>query len=171
MDRNEQEITPEEALRKLAPRNDSGDVRTVCCVMELLRSLGVGQQYRGFGMAVEAITIAVRRTDALTRVRSNILEPVSYRYGCSWKSVDRNLRTIIQCAWRMNAARLQKLAGYPLRSEPSVSEFLSMMSTHVLRRCMQQALGLGESCKISGGRLPSSCGRVMMKKTGREAQI
>ena len=96
-------------------------------------------------MAMEAICLAVMQEDALTQVRKYILEPVAQHYDCTWKSVDRNLRTAINCAWRTNAERMQELCAYPLQNEPSVAEFLSLMSDYVVRKrmCRTMLNGVG----------------------------
>lgn len=142
-----QEESLSDLLERVGVCCEDCDLLDAYYTVEMLLALGVGQQYRGFSMAVKAICIAADRADALTQVRLQILEPIGQRFGCCWKSVDRNLRTVIQCAWRMNAAHLQKLAVYPLYSEPSVSEFISLMSSHVIRRRMRQALRAQDGCE------------------------
>ena len=47
--------------------------------------------------------------------------------------MERGLRTVIQRAWSVNPGLLREMARFPLDRQPTVSEFLVIISTHVMR--------------------------------------
>lgn len=62
-----------------------------------------------------------------------IYSEVARRRDCSWSAVERSLRTLVQRVWRVNRALLIEMAGYPLDSPPTVSEFISIVVNHIQR--------------------------------------
>lgn len=102
-------------------------------IHELLRSLGIGRQYLGHGITVQAINMVMQDENCLLCVKQGIFIPLSTRRSCDWRTIERNMRTVIHRAWTLNAERLMELAIYPLRREPTVTEFLDIVSSHILR--------------------------------------
>ncbi len=51
-------------------------------------------------------------------------------------TVERNIRTIILRAWRVNRKGLQELAGYPLEGPPPVSDFLQILVSYLRRHAL-----------------------------------
>lgn len=52
-------------------------------------------------------------------------------HGCNRSDVERNIRTVIHHAWKVNRPGLQALSEYPLLAPPSVSDFLQIMVSHL----------------------------------------
>ena len=75
--------------------------------------------------------------DRLESVIKEIYFVTAQHFGCHWTSVERNIRTIVQRAWRVNPTLLGKMAGYPLTDVPTVSEFLEIISAHILRLALK----------------------------------
>lgn len=100
---------------------------------ELLYSLGIGRQYLGHTITLQAVEMVLRDENCLLCVKQGIFLPLSQRRGCDWRTIERNIRTVIHRAWRTMPARLNELAVYPLRREPTVTEFLDMLAVRVLR--------------------------------------
>ena len=80
------------------------------------------------------IQIILRRlgicTNSITR---EIYTEVAKRLGSTPSAIEKNLRTVVQRAWRMNPGDLEKMAGYHLEFMPSVSEFLDILFNYIQR--------------------------------------
>ena len=99
----------------------------------LMDTLGVGRQYRGYAMSVDAVCCVMENEEQLRNVRELVLEPLAEKYCCRWECVGRNIRTVIRRCWQTNPAKLQQMAAYPLTGEPTVSEFLWIVTAYVQR--------------------------------------
>ena len=99
-----------------------------------LRPLGITRCYRGFPFAVAGIQLVMEDEGCLQNVIRNIYAAIAEEYRCSWNAVERSLRTVVQRAWQVNPALLSAMAGYPLDGPPSVSQFLEMVASYVLRQ-------------------------------------
>ncbi len=108
-------------------------METKAYVQLLLESLGVSKRFRGHSIAAEAICRVLSSGDGLVCLHKQVYIPLATHYACSWQHLERNLRTAIQRAWQINPELLQELAAYPLDTAPTVSEFIDILSTYVLR--------------------------------------
>lgn len=102
-------------------------------IQVILRRLGVCSTYRGYKAAVIAVTLALENEDRLNSVTKDIYTETAKRIGTSTSAVEKNLRTVIKRAWSVNAADIERMAGYPLDSAPSVSEFLDIVFNYIQR--------------------------------------
>ena len=109
---------------------------------ELLYTLGIGRQYRGHGITLEAVEMVLRDENRLQCVKQGIFVPMGQRRGCDWRTIERNIRTVIRRAWRTSPGLLSEMAVYPLRREPTVTEFLDLLAVQVLRGERRQAAGM-----------------------------
>lgn len=98
-----------------------------------LRQMGIGRQYLGYNLAIKAVRMVVLDEDRLLCIKQGVYIPLARQHQCDWRAVERNIRTIIHRAWHVNHAYMSELAGYPIRQEPTVTEFLDMLSDHILR--------------------------------------
>jgi two-component system response regulator (stage 0 sporulation protein A) len=101
-------------------------------LQEVLRPLGITRRYTGFEQLEQAIEIVANDQDAIGSIRKRIFYPISERYYCDWKSVERNVRTLVDRAWKVNPQYLEKLAGYPLNRKPTAIDFVDIVAQHVL---------------------------------------
>ena len=100
----------------------------------ILETLGVTGNYLGHNLTVEAVQLlADSHGYASVSLRHTVYESLARVRGCSWQQVERNLRTAVQRAWRINRDGLRALCSYPLRTTPSVGEFLDILLTYKLR--------------------------------------
>lgn len=100
----------------------------------VLRPLGLSGRYKGFRQLCCALELTAKEPERLNAVRESVCKEVAREFNCSWGSVDRNLRTIIARAWKVNPALLSEMAkDYPLTKKPSVGEFLELLTTYMLR--------------------------------------
>lgn len=102
-------------------------------ISDLLLSLGVGRQYLGHNITVQAVSMVMADENCLLCVKQGIFIPIAVQRKCDWRTIERNMRTVIHRAWTLNADQLTELAFYPLRREPTVTEFLDILSSHIMR--------------------------------------
>ncbi len=100
---------------------------------ELLFALGIGRQYLGHSITLQAVEMVLRDENRLLCVKQGILIPLGQQRGCDWRTIERNIRTVIRRAWRTSPAQLAELSVYPLQREPTVTEFLDMLAVRVMR--------------------------------------
>ena len=100
-------------------------------IVQDLRMMGIGRRYLGYQLTIKAVRMVVMNENLLLAMKQGIYEPLARESFCDWRAVERNIRTIIHRAWHVNREHLCALAGYPMRQEPTVSEFLEMLSVHV----------------------------------------
>lgn len=108
---------------------------------ELLYTLGIGRQYLGHSITLEAVEMVLRDENRLLCVKQGIFVPMGQRRGCDWRTIERNIRTVIRRAWRMSPGRLSEMAVYPLRREPTVTEFLDLLAVRVMRGERREGYG------------------------------
>lgn len=75
--------------------------------------------------------------DRLSRLVLEVYTPVALQYGCDWKVVERNLRTVILRAYKQNPQLMERLAGYPMEKPPRAGEFLGMIYNFMARQSIR----------------------------------
>ncbi len=108
-------------------------------IHDILRSLGVTRNYRGYTYIVYAVELVLENDSRLNAITKEVYGEVARQFGCEWSAVERNFRTIIKRAWSINPQRLVEMAGYPLSGPPTASEFIEIISNYIQRSCMVQA--------------------------------
>lgn len=103
-------------------------------IENLLQSLGIGHQYYGYRLTVAAMHLVSQDENSLLCVKSGILLPLAERYHCDWRCIERNLRTVVHRAWRRNAPLLVQIAACPLPDMPTVTEFIDILASYILRQ-------------------------------------
>ena len=102
-------------------------------ICQELQSLGITANYKGYQQTALAVQLALQDEERLRHVTKEIYWVVADQIGCGQSTVERNIRTAAQVAWKINPARLQRLAGYPFRASPSASELISILTSHFQR--------------------------------------
>lgn len=102
-------------------------------IHELLLTLGIGRQYLGHNITAQAIHLVMQDEDSLLCIKKGIYMPIAASRHCDWRTVERNIRTVIHRAWTLNSESLRSIAFFSLQHEPSVSEFLDILVSHLLR--------------------------------------
>lgn len=103
-------------------------------ITQTLRSLGIGRQYLGYSITVRALQMVLRDENCLFCIKQNIFMPLAEQTGSDWRSIERNIRTVIHRAWYINPALLEEMAGYSLERSPTVTEFIEMVSSYLIRK-------------------------------------
>lgn len=103
-------------------------------IIQDLRTLGIGRQYLGYNITIMAVRMVLIDENRLLCTKQGILLPLSEQQHCDWRAIERNIRTVIHRAWCVNQDYLMTIAGYPMTQEPTVTEFVEILSSHAMRR-------------------------------------
>ena len=96
-------------------------------IQDIMRPFGVTPRYAGFPMLVASVELYLEDPNRLSAVIDEIYKPAAKRCRCTSDNVERNIRTIIQQAWR-------KDPGYTLFTYPKVSEFIEIIAREAEKR-------------------------------------
>lgn len=99
----------------------------------VLRRLGICSTYKGYKATILALTLALEDENRLNSITKNIYSEVARQLGSTPSAVERNMRTVVQRAWKINPADLERMAGYHIEYLPSVSEFLDILFNYIQR--------------------------------------
>ena len=99
-----------------------------------LRMLGIGRQYLGYNLIIKAVRMVIMNNNCLLCVKREIFQPIAREANCDWRTIERNIRTAIHRAWKINRDYLIILARYPMHQEPTVTEFLEILSEHAMQK-------------------------------------
>ena len=102
-------------------------------LQEHLWHLGVGRRLKGYKMTVLAVNLAIEDEERLLCAQEFLYKPIAAKLGCDFRNVERDIRTVIEHAWRTNPSYLVHLAGYPLAYPPTVRQFLDILVSFSLR--------------------------------------
>lgn len=103
-------------------------------IQDIMRPFGVTPRYAGFPMLVASVELYLEDPNRLSAVIDEIYKPAAKRCRCTSDNVERNIRTIIQQAWRKDPAKLREMAGYTLFTYPKVSEFIEIIAREAEKR-------------------------------------
>ena len=113
-------------------RNIWEDFSAKITIQKTLRALGITSNYDGYRLILAAEQLAVEDEDRLRLITKEIYRPVSILCCCPLANVERNIRTVIFRAWKVNRPLLSQLAGFPLEAPPAVSHFIEMLANHLI---------------------------------------
>ncbi len=111
-------------------------------IQEILRLLGITRCYKGFRHIEFSVALAVSEEERLEAVTKEIYMETASHFGCKWTAVERNIRTAVMRAWRVNRPLLCEMAGYPLDCTPTASEFIEIIASYIMRYQPQPDLRL-----------------------------
>ena len=103
-------------------------------IQDIMRPFSVTPRYAGFPMLVASVELYLEDPNRLSAVIDEIYKPAAKRCRCTSDNVERNIRTIIQQAWRKAPAKLREMAGYTLFTYPKVSEFIEIIAREAEKR-------------------------------------
>lgn len=93
-------------------------------IRETLRPFGITRNYRGYPQTVRAIALVLEDESRLLNVTEEIYEVVALQTRCHPSNVERNIRTVVLCAWHTNRPLLVKMAGFTLTAPPAPPSLL-----------------------------------------------
>ena len=103
-------------------------------IQEDLEKLGITPDYSGYKQCLRSVELAVEDEDRLLNVSKRLYPEVAESLDCKTARIERNIRTIIFHAWKIAPRYLNEIARFPLDVPPSVTEFLSILTTHTLQK-------------------------------------
>lgn len=109
-------------------------------IHEILRRLGIGTRFMGHAIIATAVPLAVADETRLYCVSKRLYPEVAATLQCPLSCIERNIRTVIEHAWRINPEYLIELAGYELTQPPNVKQFLDILVTYLLHE-QENAVG------------------------------
>ena len=102
-------------------------------IYEALYSLGITATYIGFFHTSYAVYLAVQQPERLLLVTKWIYPDVAKQYQTDWRNVERNIRTVANIVWKCCPDTLSSIAHFDLERRPSNSQFIAILTFHVLR--------------------------------------
>lgn len=98
---------------------------------QMLYSIGLTSNYKGYRQLAQALQIAVEEPEALEAVTKRLYPAVARKCGTNWKAVERNIRAMIEIAWQTAPERLERLSGCSLERRPRPAQFLAFLTHHL----------------------------------------
>lgn len=108
------------------------EVIQMTTIQDVLRLLGIGKRFVGYAIVAKAVPLAVEDETRLYCVSRCLYPLVAEQVPCSLSTMERNIRTVIEEAWKNNRQCLIRLAGYEMSQPPSVKQFLDILVTYIL---------------------------------------
>ena len=99
-----------------------------------LENLGITRKYKGFYYLSDAVEIVNLNETTLLNVGKQIYSPISLKYSCNSRTIERNIRTVILNAWKNNKYQIENIMGVKLTSPPTVTEFIDGLAYYVKTR-------------------------------------
>ncbi len=100
-------------------------------VTKTLHNLGVTRNYTGYQQFYIAIELVLEDENRLLTIGKDLYTPIAKRFNCNTPTIERNIRTIINHVWRTNREFLFKIAGFPMYMQPTVSQFIDIVSNYI----------------------------------------
>ena len=107
-------------------------------VYDLLRPFGITNNYTGCSQLIRAIQIVLEKPDGIQAVHKQIYAVIAKEYDLQPRSVESNIRTLSDIAWKNDPARLVQIAGYPLDNRPSAVQFIEIFSNYIQRNYQEE---------------------------------
>lgn len=102
-------------------------------IQETLHELGITKCYKGFRHTEFAIALAISEEKRLEAITKEIYMETASHFNCKWTAVERNIRTAVARAWKINRPLLCEMAGFPMACTPTASEFIEIIASYIMR--------------------------------------
>ena len=79
-----------------------------------LENLGITRKYKGYYYLSDAVEIVNINETALLNVGKQIYSPISLKYSCNSRTIERNIRTVILNAWKNNKYKIENIKSFEL---------------------------------------------------------
>lgn len=100
-------------------------------VYRLIRKFGITSRYKGYHCTVDAVLLFLEteKSETSIMITKDVYPKLFNKYKVN--SIERNIRTIAELCWNNNKDLLEHMAGYPLPSRPTNSEFLAILAYYI----------------------------------------
>ena len=106
------------------------DLRIEC----LIRSLGIGANYRGYRYLSYGIKLGIFDEDYLLAIGKLLYPQIAKEFQATSSSVERDIRTVVKVCWeRGDRMYLQQIALRPLQFRPTSGEFFDILTGYLRR--------------------------------------
>ncbi len=102
-------------------------------IHDTLRSFGITRNYKGYDHAVYCIYLVMDNSLRLKSIKKELYIATAEHFNCDWRNVERNLRTIVSKAWQVNPNLLCQMSGYPIKTQPTASQFIEIVASYIGR--------------------------------------
>ena len=96
-------------------------------IYDLLYKLGATANYAGFFHMAYAVYLCMIEPERLLLVTKWLYPDVAKQYKTSWRSVERNIRTLGCAIWVQNRVQLERIAHRPLLQKPCNTQLLAIL--------------------------------------------
>ncbi len=97
-------------------------------IKNILRQLGVGQSYQGYEYVIYGTILVLQDKKRLEFITKSLYPDIASRYHTSWRCVERNIRTVINVAWKEgNPDFLFEVFGDKSAQKPRNAQFFELM--------------------------------------------
>lgn len=103
-------------------------------ILSLLRPLGITKKYVGRLQLVRAVEIILESPKDIHNLHEQVYAVIATEYHCNKKTVERNIITLAQVAWKNNPAYLEEIAGHSIYRAPTALRFIDIFLSNVLRQ-------------------------------------
>lgn len=102
---------------------------------DLMKLLATSGKYRGFTYLLDCLNLAAENDDLMQPLKGKLYPLVAKKHGTTANCVERNIRTIINIAWKSENTRVLKALfdADPSSDVPSNKEFISRIAARLQR--------------------------------------
>ena len=105
----------------------------IMAARQLMHRLGITANYTGYFHTSHAVMLSAQEPERLLLITKWIYPDVAKHYHTTWRSVERNIRTVIKLAWETNRPELERMAQHALPNRPSAGVFLAILAAQAER--------------------------------------
>ena len=101
---------------------------------QILDKLGISTKYKGYGVLLESIEMAVNDEDKASKLSRYIYPEVAKRHDMSPSGVAKSIQRAIKSFWKDgNRSLYCQIAGYEVTKKPGNAEFISTIASFMIR--------------------------------------
>ena len=101
----------------------------------ILYNLGITNKYKGYYPFIYMVYLAMEDESCLHSVMEKLYMESARHFNCRWTTIERNVRTLVLCAWQTDKSFLFEIAGCVLSEPPTVTMFTRIMARYVKKYC------------------------------------
>ena len=113
-----------------------GDPERTKQIYDLLYSLGVTANYKGFYYTAYAVCLCAQEPQKLMSVMKSVYPDVADYFGTNVRAVERLIRRTLQYVWEINPQRISKLFGREIDNRPKPVHFLAALTKEAFPTCL-----------------------------------
>ena len=100
-------------------------------IKQILNPLGITSKYKGYYPTIDAVEMFVNRYGERINLSQELYPQLSHKYNMSCYSIERNIHTIANKAYRSNKKMLEMLLDKSLNECPSNYLFLEAIAFYI----------------------------------------